>query len=358
MTERESQIYKWIKENPMISQQEIADRANITRSSVAVHISNLMKKGAIRGKGYVLQEEKYITVVGAVNVDIAGTPNQGLLHADSNPGKMTISFGGVGRNIAENISRLGGQVEMITVLGDDFYAKEIEKSCRNLGIQLQHTLRVSGENTSTYLCINNDKGDMEVAVNDMDIYKKLTPEYMEGKMPIINKGSLLVVDANIPEETIQYLAEKCSVPILAEPVSTKKAMKFSSILNKIFLLKPNLLELELLSGVRVTNEHDLYQAMDVLLENGVKHLAVSRGSYGVYYGTKEGKKHYPCLPCNVVNTTGCGDSLMGAIAWGIQNEESVCQAIHYGLAASSICIEHDGAISQEITAENILKRLQ
>ena len=357
MTERESQIYKWIKENPMISQQEIADRANITRSSAAVHISNLMKKGMIRGKGYILQEENYITVVGAVNIDIAGTPYQKLLIADSNPGKMTISFGGVGRNIAENVSRLGAQVELITVLGDDFYAKEIERSCRNLGIHLQHTLRVTGENTSTYLCINNHQGDMEVAVSDMGIYKKLTPEYMEGKMSIINKGSLLVIDANIPEETIKYLAEKCSVPILAEPVSTKKAMKLSSVLDKIFLLKPNLLELELLSGLKITCEEELYKAMDILLEKGVKHLAVSRGSHGVYYGSKEGKKHYPCLPCKVVNTTGCGDSLMGAIAWGIQNNEPVTKAINYGLAASSICIEHDGAISQEITAENVLKRL-
>ena len=53
MTQRERQILQWIEENPMISQQELADRAGITRSSVAVHISNLMKKGYIAGKGYM-----------------------------------------------------------------------------------------------------------------------------------------------------------------------------------------------------------------------------------------------------------------------------------------------------------------
>ncbi|MEG1459088.1 MAG: carbohydrate kinase [Acetivibrio sp.] len=358
MTERESQIYQWIKENPMITQQEIADRASITRSSAAVHVSNLMKKGMIRGKGYVLQEENYITVVGAVNVDISGTPDQQLMDGDSNPGKMRISFGGVGRNIAENISRLGGHAEMITVLGDDFYAAEIEKSCRTLGIELQHTLRVTGESTSTYLCINNEKGDMAVAVSDMGIYEKLTPEYLESKMPMINKGRLLVIDANIPEESIVYLAEMCSVPIFAEPVSTRKALKFSKVLNRIYLLKPNLLELELLSGRQVKNKKELDLAMDILLEKGVKNLTVSMGSNGVYYGTKEGKKHYPCLPCKVVNTTGCGDALMGAIAWAVQMEEPVSSAIRYGLAASSICIEHYGAISKELTAASLLKRLE
>ena len=55
MTQRERQILNWIKENPMISQQELADKAGITRSSAAVHISNLMKKGYISGKGYIVR---------------------------------------------------------------------------------------------------------------------------------------------------------------------------------------------------------------------------------------------------------------------------------------------------------------
>ena len=85
MTDRETQIFQWIKENPMISQQEIADRANIARSSVAVHISNLMKKGKIRGKGYVLQEEDYITIIGAVAIDIFGVACGDLVNQISNP---------------------------------------------------------------------------------------------------------------------------------------------------------------------------------------------------------------------------------------------------------------------------------
>ena len=79
MTQRERQILQWIEENPMISQQELADRAGITRSSVAVHISNLMKKGYIAGKGYVLRNASYAAVVGAVNIDIGGRPFRELV---------------------------------------------------------------------------------------------------------------------------------------------------------------------------------------------------------------------------------------------------------------------------------------
>ena len=73
MTQREAQILQWIRENPMISQQELADKAGITRSSAAVHISNLMKKGYIAGKGYIVRTAPYAVVVGGVNMDIGGT---------------------------------------------------------------------------------------------------------------------------------------------------------------------------------------------------------------------------------------------------------------------------------------------
>lgn len=301
---------------------------------------------------------KYITVVGAVNIDICGTPYQSLRNSDSNPGRMTVSFGGVGRNIADNISRLGGNVELITVLGDDLYASEIEKSCTGLGIGLRHAVKIRGERTSTYLCINDENGDMVIALSDMDIYGKLTPEYLEDKIPFINNGKLLVIDANLSDRSIEYLANNCTVPILAEPVSTIKASRFKNILNKIFLLKPNLLELEILSSVKINNRDDLNRASDILLNKGVENVVTSMGRDGVYHASKESKIHYPCFPCKVVNSTGCGDSLMGGISWALQNDEPISKAIEYGLAAASICIETIDTISKELTKENLFKRIK
>ena len=107
MTQRERQILNWIEADPMISQQELADRAGITRSSVAVHISNLMKKGCIAGKGYIVTRSPYVTVVGGMNMDIGGRPHGKLVARDSNPGTVRMSPGGVGRNIAHNMSLLG-----------------------------------------------------------------------------------------------------------------------------------------------------------------------------------------------------------------------------------------------------------
>lgn len=99
MTQRERQLLEWIRENPMISQQELAEKAGITRSSAAVHISSLMKKGYIAGRGYLLRTDPYIVVVGGVNMDIGAVSHAPLVARDSNPGRVTTSLGGVGRTL-------------------------------------------------------------------------------------------------------------------------------------------------------------------------------------------------------------------------------------------------------------------
>ena len=91
MTQRESEILRLIQADPMISQQVIADTLGITRSSVAVHISNLIRKGYIAGKGYVLRSGSYVVVVGGVNVDIGGRSHAPLVKSDSNPGTVTVT---------------------------------------------------------------------------------------------------------------------------------------------------------------------------------------------------------------------------------------------------------------------------
>ena len=94
MTQRERQILQLIEKDPMISQQEIADKLGITRSSVAVHISNLIQKGSIAGRGYVLNSGNFVAVVGGVNVDIGGHSFAPLVESDSNPGRVSMSLGG------------------------------------------------------------------------------------------------------------------------------------------------------------------------------------------------------------------------------------------------------------------------
>ena len=202
MTQREQQILEWIRQDPMISQEDLAQRAGITRSSVGVHISNLMKKGCILGKGYLLPDSGYVAVAGAVNVDIGGRSAGPLVGRDSNPGTVTVSMGGVGRNIAHNLRLLGVRVSLLTALGEDPHAGQVADSCERLGIDLSRALHVSGGTTSTYLFLSDETGDMALAVSDMGIYEALTPAYFARHLGFLNGAALVVADANLPQEAL------------------------------------------------------------------------------------------------------------------------------------------------------------
>ena len=357
MTQRERQLLNWIEENPLISQQELADKAGITRSSVAVHISNLMKKGYITGKGYIVHAAPYVTVVGGVNMDIGGWPAEVPVMGDSNPGTVGMSLGGVGRNIAHNMSLLGLDVRLVTAFGEDLYAQKIAASCGELGIDISHSPVIPEGRTSTYLFITDEKGDMALAVSDMDIYRHLTPRLLAQRQKLLNASQVVVLDTNIPADSIAWLADACPAPIFADPVSTAKAVKLKPVLGKLHTLKPNRLEAELLSGVAITDEASLHRAADALLSTGLRRVFISLGSDGVFAADHSGRLHLPVLSGNMVNTTGCGDAFMAAIAWAWLRGTDLADTARAGLAAAAIAMEGPETINPAMSEAALLERL-
>ena len=357
MTQRERQILQLIERDPMIAQQELADKLGITRSSVAVHISNLIKKGYIAGKGYVLRSGSYAVVVGGVNMDIGGRSFAPLVAADSNPGAITMSLGGVGRNIAHNMALMGVDVQMLTAFGEDVYGQRIAASCSELGIDVSHALRVADLPTSTYLYISGPNGDMSMAMSDMQIAERISPAYLAANLPLLQNAQIIVCDTNIPEESLVYLAENCTAPLFVDPVSTIKAEKLRSILPHIHTLKPNLLEAQLLSGVTVKDKKDVAKVADRLLEMGVHRLFISMGADGVYAATKEEAVQLSNLPGNMVNTTGCGDAFMAAIVWAYLEGTDLRGTALAGLAAGSIAMESTETINPAMSATALRQRM-
>lgn len=358
MTQRERQILNWIEADPMISQQELADRAGITRSSVAVHISNLMKKGCIAGKGYIVTRSPYVTVVGGMNMDIGGRPYKELVAKDSNPGAVRMSPGGVGRNIAHNMSLLGLDVRLLTAFGDDVYAQKLAAVCGELGIDISQSPVIPGGHTSTYLFVNDESGDMQLAVSDMDIYDHLTPQVLQSRRQLLDGSQVVVLDTNLPAETVAWVAKNCRAPIFADPVSTAKAEKLRPVLGRLHTLKPNRIEAELLSGVAISDDASLRRAADALLETGLHRVFISLGADGVFAADRSGQVlHLPAPEGNIVSTTGCGDSFMAALAWAYLQGSDLERSARAGLAASTITMASADTINPAMSEEALLAHL-
>ena len=354
MTQRERQILEWIRENPLISQQELAEKAGITRSSAAVHISNLMKKGYIAGRGYLLREEKYIVVVGGVNMDIGAVSADRLVARDSNPGRVTTSLGGVGRNIAHNLCLLGEQTAMVTVLGQDAFAQSVQENAADIGLDLHHSATIPGGRTGTYLFIDDSDGDMALAVNDMAIYDHMTPEFLRQRLDFINHAGLVVVETNLPEVSLHWLCQHCTAPMLADPVSTIKAPKLKPVLGRLTALKPNRMEAELLSGVRIRCDADAALAAQKLLETGLRQVYISLGADGLYAADREGHTaRAACPKVQVANATGGGDAMAAALAAGIARGWPLEECARLAAGAGALACTAETTIHPGMSWENI-----
>ena len=298
-----------------------------------------------------MPEGKYIVVVGGVNMDVSGTAFERMRKHDSNPGRVTLSPGGVGRNIAENMCRLGWTVKMITAMGEDAYAAAIRQHGEAYGLDFSDSLVLPEARTSTYLCLNDPDGEIYAAVSDMDIYEQLTPDFLRTKLDVLAGAALVVTDANLTEEALVWLADNCPVPMIADPVSAAKAGKLKGCLHRLAAIKPNRDEARVLTGVKIEGMLGLDRAAQTLLDAGVKNVFVTLNKEGVYYNNGEASGICLTAPAKVVNTTGCGDAFTAAAAIGCATGMDIHEIARMGQAAAAICAESASAVSPAMSQD-------
>ena len=240
-------------------------------------------------------------------MDIWGRPKAPLVQKDSNPGAVTMRPGGVGRNIAHDLRLLGLEVSLVAPIGGDVYASAVVDSCQALGIDLSMAPVFKDMRSSTYLYITDETEDMELAVSDMELCSALTPALVAPILPRLQAGAV-VVDANLPPETIAYICNHCPIPVYADPVSTVKALKLQPVLHRLAAIKPNALEAECLTGQR-----DPERAALALVDRGVQRVFISLGAQGMIAADQKELLRLPGLATQVVNSTGAGDAATAAI---------------------------------------------
>ncbi len=354
MTNREREILRMIKNKPMISQKELAEKLGITRSSVAVHITNLTKKGFILGKGYIVNEEPYVLIIGGSNIDIQGSPFNKLKKHDSNPGFVTTSLGGVGRNICENIARLGINTGLISAVGDDVYGNKIIEHSRLLNIDIQGIIKYNNKSTSTYLSVMDETGDMTVAIAHMDVIEEIGIEEIQAFEKYIVNAKYCVLDTNLRKDVIEYLLLNYDCNFILDCVSSTKALKVKELIGKFHTVKPNKIEAEILSGIEITDNESLTKVGEFFLEKGVKNVFISLGGDGVYYTNGKESGHLCTHDVNVINATGAGDAFIAGITYAYMKDYDIEESVKHGIATSILALESEKTINEKL-CEEILK---
>jgi pseudouridine kinase len=323
-----------------------------------------------------------VVVIGGANIDLRGrSAGEVLERHTSNPGKINVGSGGVGRNIAHNLALLNVPVTLLSVVGDDGEGIRILEETGKAGVKTEQMI-ISGEQpTGIYLAILDDRGELEVAISDMRILEEITVEYLRSKAYLIKDSKIVVMDTNIPEESIEYVVDLCNkakVPILVEPVSVEKAKKLRKVLDgsgrwTIDYITPSEDELVSILGAEMGDGPDIDLDIDLdivrvgeeLKGKGVKNVIVTLGKRGIYIsyggGTDEGKQGDPkpgkfmaSYKGEVVDVTGAGDALVAGLVYGIYKGYLLEVAARFGLAAAALTISTKEAVRRDLR-EGLLK---
>ena len=300
------------------------------------------------------KDEDYVVGIGSANLDIYGKSLIDLKPKYDHPSKITTSIGGVTRNVLCNLSLLKVPSKLFAALGDDIFGKIILEDCIKNNIDINNILTIKDASSGVFMQILDNKNDMHMALCDMSINKNITVNYLKKNENILKKAKIIFFDPSLPLDSIEYLINTFGEKIYLDPLSDEYAKKIKPYINKIFALKPNKTELEILSDIKVNNEDDLNKACQIIIDKGVKKLYVTLGENGAIFYSKEKiiRKQFKSVE-NMVNASGAGDSFFATIIYGNINNLNENESLEMALAAGIITIKSKGTISPELSIENL-----
>ncbi|MFA7111648.1 MAG: carbohydrate kinase family protein [Bacilli bacterium] len=291
---------------------------------------------------------KTILLVGGSNIDYIATANDKLIRHSSNIGELEVSFGGVMRNVVENLARLGNKCEFITTIGKDKPGEQLKDfMSKDLGVILYYP--DSNKPTSSYLCINDNNHDMDVGINDMRIIEDLNADYISKIKDLFLKHDYIILDSNLSNECIKYIFENFKdKKIIVEGISATKIIKFQPYLDKIFMFKCNIYEAKAIMNSDA-NANELVQMM---MKQGCKTCVISQGKDAVCFGENNKVSFVDVNPLKEVikgNTTGCGDALFAGIIDHYLEGKSLKESIEFGISLSQLTLDSDKANNPKVS---------
>ncbi|MBF8255934.1 MAG: putative carbohydrate kinase [Anaerolineales bacterium] len=282
-----------------------------------------------------------------------------------------MSPGGVARNVAENLARLGVGVTLITAVGDDPPGRQLLDQAEAAGVDVRHALTVTGMRTGMYLGVLDPQGGLHLALDDMGLVRSLSRDYLQSKTDLLERAQAIFLDANVPLDSIELLlaiAHRAGIPVAADPTSVSLAASLRPHLKDLWLITPNAAEAEVLCPLPVPHadrgeakrdplrdplrdaQRDAKgeppreaegdgprdRALDAarrLVTKGVDIALVTMAEFGVGYASAETSGHVPAVMTEVIDPTGAGDAQTAAVMFGLLSGIPLDESVRLGASA-------------------------
>ena len=308
------------------------------------------------------EKSDLVLVIGASCLDVIARLQSDLQMATSSPALIRTSFGGVARNVAENLARLGQPVSLLSVIGKDRIGEDVLAHTRAAGVDVSEVYATDQYPTGFYMGVLNEQGSRQFAFDDMRVMDELTDAYLVYNEDLFEKAGLVFVDANLSKKALKKvfaLARKHKVSICADPASGTLAARLKPYLSQIKLLIPNSLEAGVITAhsFEASNQEAALDAARALVNQGVETAFVTLAEYGLCYATSETNGHIPAIRTNVVDPTGAGDALSAAVIYALMNDIEVDDAAKLGVSAATIVLRYSGTVYPELTLQKLYDEL-
>lgn len=268
-----------------------------------------------------------IAVIGGANIDIKAKVNAPNRLGTSNPGVVTTTAGGVGRNIAHNLARLGANVALVSVVGRDAHGDAVLAETQRAGVDVSRVVR-SGVATGSYVALLDHDGEMISALSDMRCIDMLTPDRIAAQRSVLEEAKLVVADCNLPQDTLDTLVAIAGSKLVIEPVSVPKSRKLIEALRKghVFLASPNFDQIDQMTGTR-----DIDNAFRFMHGKGLANVVIHAGPEGAFVSDGSDIEHAEAMPPpQIVDVTGAGDAAVAGLVYGLLKGEPLAVAAARG----------------------------
>jgi ribokinase len=274
---------------------------------------------------------KKITVIGSINMDLVTQTNTVPKMGETVMGQSFFTIpGGKGANQAVAAAKLGADVTMIGLVGDDAFGREYIEYLKTQRVDVNHVQPVTDEKTGIASILLSGGDNSIIVVPGAN--HRLTPDLVEEHEVVIANSDLLLLQLEVPIESVEKaaeLAKKHGVKVVLNPAPFQQLSK--SLLENVDYLTPNEHEVELL--LKEAEEPNLF----------LNKLVVTRGSKGVSYIENNQDVYVDSYKVDVIDTTGAGDTFNGAFAVAILEGKKMSDACKFACGAAAISVTKLGA---------------
>ncbi len=291
-----------------------------------------------------------IVCAGAAGIDRLYRAQDALQPATSNPAALSVRHGGVARNIAETLARLGHDVALLSIVGDDPAGAELIAKLNGAGVQTRYVSRSSRQRTAEYAAILSLDGELELGAADVSILDEFGDAEVAGAHDALAAADVIFAECNLPGSaliTLLGVAFAFGRRFAVDAVSIAKARRLPQQLDGVALLFANSDEAAALAELSSSATPE--ETSRVLRERGAGAVVIGLGSSGTLIHDDSGVRRRDAVPPKaLVDVTGAGDALIAGTIGAIAEGAGLDDAVHSGMLLASLTVECEGSVRQDL----------